>query len=49
MSNEVEILPLIDAMNVSWIHSLKIIGADWRGPILVPLNQLFVKGCPKKQ
>ena len=36
-------------MNVSWIHSLKIIGANWRGPILIPLNQLFVKGCPKNQ
>lgn len=42
-----KLLPLIDAMNISWIHPLKIIGADWRSPILIPLNQLFVKGSPK--
>ena len=44
-----KLLPLINAMNVSWVHPLKIIGANWRGPILVPLDQLFVKSCPNKQ
>jgi len=41
-------LPLINSMNVSWVHPLKIIGADRRSPILIPLDQLFVKSCPKQ-
>jgi hypothetical protein len=41
-------LPLIDTVNVRWIHSLKIIGANWRSTILIPLDQLFIKGCPKQ-
>ena len=36
-------------MNVCWVHTLHIIGANWWGTILIPLNQLFVEGCPKAE